>query len=654
MNRNEVYSMSTLTNIPQWTADDYYGDTVYAWLYEHQDNKFLFQRFLAQAQIQARALKIVGFSRMWNAYVESQDPRKNAVYISDTQFPNQPVTLQCGKYLCDDRGITYTGVMGDTVEVCTHPLMPVRRVINVDTNEEKMEIAYSRGRASKWRTIITSRDVTASAQKIISLSKNGIAVNSENAKEIVKYLSSLESLNFDALPVQNSTGHMGWLPDGQFAPYAKDIVYDGESPEFSKMYKSFDEHGKEETWMDIAKQVRHGNSVPARVALAASFAAPLVQKLGALPFFVHLWGTQGCGKTVGLMLAASVWGNPDVGNGFIKTFAGTKVSLELYAAFCGNIPILLDELQVISDRRSFDDIIYTLCEGVSKGRGAKEGGLQLQRKWSSCIITTGEMPIVQSNSGGGAAVRTIEINYGGQPLFDDARTVANTLKENYGFAGRKFIDALGQDGVMDAMKAKQRKYYSQLAGDIQDKQVLSASILLAADFLADKALFHDGKALTVEEIMPYLITRDEADVNNRCYQWLMGYIAGNPRRFDTTDNNQEVWGVIEKGVAYIIKPFFERMLRSEGYSPGAFMTWARRNNKIIIDAPDKNGNNKRLTKRKKIGENSVPCVAVVMDTIDDMPTRQDYALPTADPVKAAMKGKAEEYVEVKDDEDMPF
>ena len=84
------------------------------------------------------------------------------------------------------------------------------------------------------------------------------------------------------------------------------------------------------------------------------------------------------------------------------------------------------------------------------------------------------------------------------------------------------------------------------------------------------------------------------------------------------------------------------------------MTWARRNNKIIIDAPDKNGNNKRLTKRKKIGENSVPCVAVVMDTIDDMPTRQDYALPTADPVKAAMKGKAEEYVEVKDDEDMPF
>lgn len=629
--------MSEITTLPQWTAEDFYGDVPYRWLYEHREDKFLFQRLLAQAQVAAKQLKVVGFSRMWNAYADAQNPRKNAVYISDTQFPNQPTTLQAGKYLCDDRGVSYISPFGEAVEVLSHPVMPVRRIVNVDTNEEKLEIAYTRGGSGAWKTMIVSRETLASSQKIIGLARNGIAVNSENAKEVVKYLSTLESLNYDAFQTQNSTSHMGWLPDGQFAPYAKGIVYDGESPEFSKIYAGLHSDGSEEVWMDTVKAVRSGKSVPARIALAASFAAPLVQVMGALPFFVHLWGTQGCGKTVGLLLAASVWGKPEMA-GYIKTFAGTKVSLELYATFCGNIPILLDELQVLADRKSFDDIIYSLCEGASKGRGAKEGGLQLQRRWSSCIITTGEMPIVQGNSGGGAAVRTIEVNYGGQPLFEDARATANLLKENYGFAGKRFIEALNSEGVLDALKAKQKKYYSELSGEIQDKQTLSASILLAADFLADKAIFHDGKALTVDEIKEYLITREQADVNARCYQWLLGYLATNQRHFND-EPNVDQWGVKEDNVIYIVRSTFDDILRSQGFSPSSFLTWAERNRKIVTD---KSGKQKRNTMRKTIGNMQVHCVVLVLP--DDEETK---------PKPTELKPPNENYVEVTDEE-LPF
>ena len=644
------------TPLPQWTAEDFYGDEPYRWLYEHREDRFLFQRYLAQAQVMSKALHVIGFSKMWNAYVDSQNPRKNATYISATEFPGQPEQLQAGMYLCNDLGVTYISPFGESVQVISHPIMPVRRIINVDSNEEKLEIAYSRGGSGKWRSVIVGRELLASAQKIIALARHGIAVNSENAKEVVKYLSTLESLNYDSFRVQNSTSHMGWLPDGQFAPFARDIVYDGESAEFQKIYAGLTEGGSEDVWMDTVKAVRAGNSVPARIALAASFAAPLVSVMGALPFFVHLWGTQGCGKTVGLLLAASVWGRPEMA-GYIKTFSGTKVSLELYAAFCCNIPILLDELQVISDRKSFDDIIYSLCEGASKGRGAKEGGLQLQRKWSSCIITTGEMPIVQGNSGGGAAVRTIEVNYGGQPLFEDARTTANLLKENYGFAGKKFIEALNSEGVIQALKAKQKRYYSELSGEIQDKQTLSASILLAADFLADKAIFHDGKALTVEDIKPYLITRDQADVNNRCYQWLMGYLAANQRHFNG-EPNADQWGAVEKNVVYIVRSEFDRILHSEGYSPGSFLTWADRNRKILTD---KTGNQKRNTKRKRIGNMQVACVALVLpDDDEDNPVqpdrdsvgwsvRKDTAPKPVEPIKPPN----ENYVEVTDD-DLPF
>ena len=622
--------------IPDWTIEDFMSERPYEWLYAQKDNKFMLQVLLNKMQIKAKELKFTGFMKTWNAYVESKSPKATILGSNQTMFPKQPTQLQCGTYVADEYGVSRLNEMGAEVEVISHPLMPIKRVTNIETFEEKLEIAYCRGR-DPWKTITVSREQLASAQKIIGLSKQGVAVNSENAKEVVKFLGALESDNYDDLPRQNSVSHMGWLSNGQFMPYVKDVSYDGDSPEFNRMYAEFTPTGDENTWMELAKDVRSADSVPARIALAAAFAAPLVQILGGLPFFVHFWGEAGCGKTVGLMLAASVWGNPDVGS-YIKTFSGTKVSQELYAAFCCNLPILFDELQVISDRRMFDDIIYMLCEGVSKGRGAKEGGLQIQRRWSSCIITTGEMPITQGNSGGGAVARTVEVNFGGVPLFKDARSVANTLKEHYGFAGPKFIRMLQKDEIITALKALQKKFYTELMQeDVHDKQVLSASILLAADTLATRGIFRDSRALTVEEVKGYLASRSETDVNLRCYQWLIGFCAANPRRFDSEDqSNGEVWGKYEDGYVFINKTVFDDLLRNKGFSPGAFLDWANRKNILKRQYYGPGNKNNKLTWQVRIGNKPVPHVALKLP--EEELTEQE---------------KDREYVAV-EDPDMPF
>ena len=625
--------------IPDWTADDFDDETPYKWLYERKDaNKFMFMQLFNKAIKKAAqvGVKELTFRQYWKAYVEAMSPRMNIVGANETSFPDQPKMMECGAYQCDEDGVRYYGRMGEEVSVIRHPILPIKRIIDVDTGEQRIQLAFCRVEAKKsavWQTMTASRETLASAQKVISLARNGVAVTSENAKEVVKYLSELESLNYSDMETQRSTGHMGWLPDGQFAPYTDEIVFGGDSDEFAKLYNGFHSAGDEKTWLDIAKAVRSGKSVPARIALAASFAAPLVQKLGALSFFCHFWGLQGTGKTVALMLGASVWGNPLIG-GYIKSFSGTKVSQELYAAFCGNLPVFLDELQVISDRRMFDDIIYSLCEGVSKGRGAKDGGLQTARRWATVFLTTGEMPIVQSNSGGGAAVRTIEVNYGGEPFFEDARTVANTLKENYGWAGKKFIEAIQSEGTIEALKATQKMFYQKLAGDIQDKQVLSASLLLTADRLADAAIFHDGKALTVEDIKPYLITQDQADINQRCYQWLVGWIASNQSRFskDKDENNGVQWGVSEvdaetkRDIVYIIRGQFEKAMQEGGFSPGAFLSWAKRKKLLKTKRNDNN------TIQKTVGDAYPTCVAVFMPVNDEQ----------------------EGYTEVENDEPLPF
>lgn len=656
----EVTDQPTSLSLSNLTAADFETEVPYRWLYGQHLSKFELRRSLNMliAIGVKLGVKKLTIQQYWNDFLADQKPVQSVGTNFVTEFPDQEKvlgdgkTLVTGKYQCDERGVNYFGNFGELVQVIPHPMMPTKRIVDVETNTENMQISYARMSKNEkgeavvnWKSMITPRDTIASAQRIIALAKNGIAVNSENAKEVVKYLSDVENMNYPALDTQLSCSHMGWMPDGQFAPYTKKLVFGGESEEFARLYGGFHPEGSEQVWLDVVKKVRCGKSVPARIALAASFAAPLVSKLGALSFFVHLWGLQGTGKTVALILGASVWGNPQIG-GYIKSFSGTKVSMELYSAFCGNLPVFLDELQVISDRKSFDDIIYSLCEGVSKGRGAKDGGLQTSKRWATVFLTTGEMPIVQSNSGGGAAVRTIEVNYGGEPFFEDARTVANTLKANYGWAGMKFIEALQEEGTMEALKKTQKNFYDKLASNIQDKQVLSASLLLAADQLADIAVFHDGKALTVEEIKPYLITQEQADINRRAYQYLVGWVAENQSHLskDPEENRGAQWGILEekagKKYAFIIKNTFEKAMSEGGFPSGAFLSWAKRNNMLKTSRLDNN------TIQKTIGGQYPTCVAVMMPGKEE----ENSILDVTDDAKKEENG----FIDVSEEEELPF
>lgn len=603
--------------IGNYILEDFLTEKPYAELYSQRNNPFLQGIMVNKMRELAKAVGFRGFVDQWKRYERSQrnDLQQDDIG-QDTMFEGQPVQLRCGNYSCTDR-VTRINEYGMEVEVISHPLMPVRRVTNIETLEARLEIAFCRGKKDSWKRLTVQRKQLASAQQIINLADMDIDVNSENAKEVVRYMSALESKNYDDLPRHNAVSHMGWLPDGRFMPYVDDIIYDGgEGPEFEKIYREMKPTGDENVWMEIALKTRAGDSVPARIALAAGFAAPLVKILDALSFVVHIWGSKGCGKSVGLMLAASIWGNPDIG-GLAKTFNGTKVSFETLSAFCCNIPVMIDELQIANDnRKNFDELIYMLCEGASRSRGLKTGGLQLQKRWLTTIITTGETPIIQSNSGGGAAVRTIEVNFKNMPLFGDdmtARKYAGLLKKNYGFAGKRFVEALYDKKVIEALQKLQTKYYNELTGDIDGKQTLSASILLAADALATKLIFKDNKSLTAEELKEFLVTKEESDVDRRCYEFLLDWIMANPRRFDSSDtNNGECWGTVDGSVAYINKSIFENALKNGGYSFRSFMNWAKMHDLIVCEDHGE-GNERRLTVRKVLPSGRMRCIALRID-----------------------------------------
>lgn len=163
----------------------------------------------------------------------------------------------------------------------------------------------------------------------------GLEVNSDNSKLLVKYLADVVALNPDILPRVKAIGHLGWA-EKEFIPYADDIKLDCEE-QYKSLVASISSKGTLEEWTEFVRPLR--KNIYLRLILAASFASPMIAKVGALPFVLHLWGGTGSGKTVGAMVAASIWGNPRFG-AMVRTMNMTINSMMATAALLKNIPFL--------------------------------------------------------------------------------------------------------------------------------------------------------------------------------------------------------------------------------------------------------------------------------------------------------------------------
>lgn len=601
-------------DVPVYTRDDYLTTTKpFEYLYAHKDNKFELKQLLGVMSAQAQTVGIRNLAALFKAYMETVSGT-SAPCFNRTDFTGQELELDCGSWSASDTGIYGTDKLGFEVVACYHPIMPVQRLVNVDTKVHKVMLAYRLGR--RWETVIEDKNVISDSRSIIGLSKYGIMVNSETSKALVRYLADVEQLNYDTIPEVSSVGRLGWIDGYGFSPYEEDLVFDGEET-FRTRFESIQEKGSRQAWLDCVRSVRAGKTpgnVVARIVLAASFASVLVKPCSCLPFFVHLWGGSETGKSLSLVLAASVWANPEIGV-YIQTFNATEVGKELGAAFCNSLPLVIDELQLVKDnRKDFDKMIYQLSEGVGRTRGQKQGGLQKTPTWRNCIITTGEFPIISSNSGEGAVNRTIEVDCHDTKLFDDPKKTATSLYANYGFAGPEFVKHLMEDGVQERVQKLQDAMQDTLkTGDTMDKQTASAALILAADRLAEEWIFQDGIFLQPEDISKYLVSKEAVNQNARALQYLYDFININQSRFtpEADAHQGEIWGELDGEYACIIRSKFDQILSDEGYNASAFLGWAK--NRGYIHCSKKG----EPTKPKRINGRVSRCVWLKISDFDD-------------------------------------
>ena len=596
----------------EWSfeKDDFLTTTPYEALYAYHKEPFTHAAKMEELAAYSVSKGFKGFKTMYKKYVESLKAQSGTIYIDNvTNFTNQPLELNAGDWEADDSGIFKKNGYNDEV-ACPHPIMPVERLVNIDTGEEKLQLAFRKG--TIWRKIIVSKTVLASSNKVTELAGSGIAVTSQNARAFIQYISDMENMNYYLIPEKKSIGRFGYIPDEGFSPFVDGLIFDGDA-NFKAMFQTVRSRGSETKWLETAADVRE-MSTTAKIILAASFASVLLEPLNCLPFFVHLWGVDsGTGKTVALMVAASVWGDPAVG-AYVKTFDGTVVGMEKTAAFLNNLPFCLDELQLAKDskgRTTFD--VYKLAQGVGRTRGNRSGGVDLTPTWRNCILTTGESPLTGTASGAGAVNRVIDIECkSAQAVIRDGMRISGAVKRNYGFAGKKFVEQLYQPGVVDQVSERYRELFRVLSDrDTTEKQAMAAAAIILADELACQWIFSGQQPLTIEQVSEFLASKAAVSAGDRGYKYLCDWVTQNSNKLcgRSENPNIEVLGALEDGRAYIIRSVFERILQDAGYSTAAMISYLKQSNLIETRG-------RANTKGKRINGIPTECFCLRLPTVE--------------------------------------
>ena len=599
----------------EYTKEDFENGTEpFEEVYKHHGDPFQEKRALERMSAIAKELKIVGFKKTYQAYVQSKKLMAEAESASSgnlTQFDDQEHEWDTGEWNADDSGVWKYGPLGMYEIACPHPILPVERLRNIDTGELKVRLQFRRGSGGNktWSEVLADFDTISNAKNIVSLSRIGVSVTSgRRAQNLVDYITDILDRNYDHIPERKSVSRMGWNEDG-FSPYVENVVFDG-NPGFVKLFKSITQRGKFEIWRDEAINVRK-QSVAGHIVLAAAFASALIEPVGILPFFVHLWGMDsGTGKTTAQMLAAAVWANPMVGGDFFRTFKGTGVGFEVLAGFLNSIPVVIDELQLAKDSRGkliFN--VYELAAGAGKLRSNRTLGIANTLSWSNCFITSGETPLVSDNDGAGAINRVIEIECKAEAkIIENGHRTSGIVKANYGHAGKMFIERLTEEGVIDEVKELYEKYYSEcVKNNTTEKQAMAAAIIITADELVTRWIFEDSNALTVGDVAEFLKSRQAVSAAERGYGFLCDWVSQNSNRLRDNIDSGDVYGAIgqgnDSGWVFIIRSVFNRVCDENGFSARALLSHLRSNNLIQTSG-------RAFTRPKRVNGMPVHCVVL--------------------------------------------
>jgi len=290
----------------------------------------------------------------------------------------------------------------------------------------------------------------------------GIEVGPKNRELLQKFLCQ-EVRETALLPAQ-----MGWHGEAYIFP--DEIIGEVGArkyflPDRNQLNPLVHPRGTADEWRNMIGQYCVGNDILMFVVCAA-LVAPFLKERGLSGLGFHLVGATSEGKTTAVKVAGSVWGGKDDSLGFVRSWDATGNAMQCIAAFHNDAMLGLDEVHQAD--KTLGKLLYGLTLGTTRERMLRDAnGLREQLKWSTVVMSTGEVSIAQivEETGrhyGGQAVRVLDIpcNAGaGMGIFQNLHSFATPgqlaehlnyyIRKHFGTIIRLFIKQIVQDGKTD-------------------------------------------------------------------------------------------------------------------------------------------------------------------------------------------------------------
>lgn len=299
-----------------YTKEDYIATTTPYEEVEAARNPFEKEQRITQLADHAKSVGVRNFMTLYKQYVKTMRLMGGKDYVENaSNFTDQELELNTGDWIADDYGIMRTGYQGQEECACPHPLLPVQRLNNIDTGIEKVKLAFRRG--GVWRHMVCDKRQIASNNLIVGLADYGIAVTSENARYMVRYLHDVENLNYTRIPEMKSVSRLGWVGEEGFSPYVEDLVFDGED-NFRNFFDSVGTKGSMDQWLETVRKIRQSPNLAPENHTCGQLCQCARRSLWRHAVFLPPMGRHGSGENRGTDACCIRVGEP--GNGEVHTY----------------------------------------------------------------------------------------------------------------------------------------------------------------------------------------------------------------------------------------------------------------------------------------------------------------------------------------------